>query len=1087
MNTLINGSLNLPHLNSPQQLDKEVTVLESAPEILDIPTPDMSVIELNDNAETLLCQTFFNYSMFCLILSVNLYICICTPTPLNGSIHGCFPTTLPSMNDNSHHPLNNINYGETDPGKVLNDIRITNIERLIIGQLNINSLRNKIDSLKLLMKGNIDILIITETKLDDTFPNQQFYVDGYNPPFRINRTNNAGGVIIYVRGDIPAIELKRHPPPRNIEGIFFEVNLRKTKWLVFGGYNPDKHTINNFLGQLGPILDFYMPIYDNFLLLGDFNSEMCEPAMITFCETYSLINLIKEPTCFKNPLNPSSIDLILTNRPRIFQNSTTVETGLSDHHMLTITVMRKFFQKQTPTTILYRNYKNFDQHFFRNELLKEIYNVHQGKVNCATLEKIVIKHLDRYAPIKKKYVRANNSPYMNKTLSKAVMNRSRLRNIFTRNPTPENKSNYNKYRNYCTGLFRKEKRAYYNNLDPKFITDNKKFWKTVKPLFSEKHFSNNKITLIEGEEIIHNDREIAEKFNSYFANVVENLGIEGFTTYDFSYNPELDYISNIVHKFKNHPSILKIKEKVIIDEQFYFLPVEESIIIDKINFLDKRKPAPFNNIPTKVLVENGDIFSPVITNMYNESVYNSNFPNTLKIGDITPVHKKDERTLKENYRPVSVLPPISKIFEKIMFDQLSTYIDKYLSPFLFGFRQGHSTQNCLSIMLEKWKKAMDSSKLAGGLLTDLSKAFDCLNHELLIAKLEAYGFNNSSLKYIYSYLSDRKQRTKVNNTLSEWCNVFFGVPQGSILGPLLFNIYINDIFLFVDKCNIANYADDTTPYTVDSTMKGLLNSLEKDINTLIKWFRINYLKLNGDKCQLLISNHNNGIKIKVDDEIIECKNSVKLLGITLDNKLNLNDHVSKLCKKAGQKLHALARVSNFMSQDKLRILMKAFIESQFGYCPLIWMFHNRTLNNRINRIHESALRLVYKDTRLSFKELLYKDNSFSIHHRNLQKLVTEVYKAKNNISPTPMKQIFQDREIPYDLRKLNTIQTFNIHSVYNGAETISHRGPKTWALVPDEIKKCGHLEEFKSKIKNWEPIGCECRLCKIYIKDLGFI
>ena len=144
-----------------------------------------------------------------------------------------------------------------------------------------------------------------------------------------------------------------------------------------------------------------MPIYDNFLLLVDFNSEMCEPAMINFCETYNLINLIKEPTCFKNPLNPSSIDLILTNRPRIFQNSTTVETGLSDHHMLTITVMRKFFQKQTPTTILYRNYKNFDQHFFRNELLKEIYNVHQGKVNCVTLEKIVIKHLDRYAPIKK--------------------------------------------------------------------------------------------------------------------------------------------------------------------------------------------------------------------------------------------------------------------------------------------------------------------------------------------------------------------------------------------------------------------------------------------------------------------------------------------------------------------------------------------------------------------------------------------------------------------------------------------------------------------------------------------------------------
>ena len=176
-----------------------------------------------------------------------------------------------------------------------------------------------------------------------------------------------------------------------------------------------------------------------------------------------------------------------------------------------------------------------------------------------------------------------------------------------------------------------------------------------------------------------------------------------------------------------------------------------------------------------------------------------------------------------------------------------------------------------------------------------------------------------------------------------------------------------------------------------------------------------------------------------------------------------------------------------MCKDKLRTLMKAFIESQFGYCPLTWMFHSRTLNKRINTIHERALRLIYKDTDLTFEELLRKDNSFSIHHRNLQRLATEVYKAKNNLSPILMKQIFQDRNIPYDLRNLNTLQTSNVRSVYNGTETVSFRGPKTWALVPIEIKNCESLENFKSRIKNWEPIGCECRLCKVFIKDLGFI
>ena len=414
-------------------------------------------------------------------------------------------------------------------------------------------------------------------------------------------------------------------------------------------------------------------------------------------------------------------------------------------------------------------------------------------------------------------------------------------------------------------------------------------------------------------------------------------------------------------------------------------------------------------------------------------------------------------------------------------------MNKYLSPFLCGFRRGYSTQHCLLAMLEKMKRSLDKNNYAAALLTDLSKAFDCINHGLLIAKLQAYGFDHSSLNYVHSYLSHRKQRTKINNAYSTWAFPDTGAPQGSILGPLLFNIDLNDIFYFIEENDLTNYADDNTPYKTGKCLECILKNLEDDSKILMKWFDDNYFKMNADKCHLLVPKHTDEVFVNISKEIIKGESTVKLLGITIDNKLDINLHVSNICKKASQKLHALTRIAPYMQTRKLIVLMKAFIETQFNYCPLVWMFHNRTMNNRINSIHERALKVAYGDYESSFEQLLMKDNSVSIHHRNLQRLATEIFKIKNNLAPLFMNEIFCDSTPPYNLRNNATLRTSNIKSVYNGSETISHRGPQIWALVPDSIKCSKSLVEFKIKIKQWKPEGCTCRLCKTYIPQLGFI
>ena len=262
-------------------------------------------------------------------------------------------------------------------------------------------------------------------------------------------------------------------------------------------------------------------------------------------------------------------------------------------------------------------------------------------------------------------------------------------------------------------------------------------------------------------------------------------------------------------------------------------------------------------------------------------------------------------------------------------------------------------------MVERWKNAVDKGKVFGALLTDLSKAFDCLPHELIIAKLNAYGFNLPALKLMHSYLSHRKQRTKVNHTNSSWEEILFDVLQGSIPGPILFNIFLSELFYVISDTDFSSYADGNTIYDSGNNINEVISSLKESAEKLFQWFSHNQMKGNTDKCHLTVST-DEPIEIRVGESLIKSSTCEKLLGVKIDNKLNFDTHVKGLCKKANNKLRALARATPYMSLEN-KLLINSSFNAQFNYCPLIWMLHKRSNKVKIKHLHERCLRLIYND------------------------------------------------------------------------------------------------------------------------------
>ena len=295
---------------------------------------------------------------------------------------------------------------------------------------------------------------------------------------------------------------------------------------------------------------------------------------------------------------------------------------------------------------------------------------------------------------------------------------------------------------------------------------------------------------------------------------------------------------------------------------------------------------------------------------------------------------------------------------------------------------------------------------------------------------------------------------------------------------------VSDRGLSMDQ--VCNIADDTTPYACNSSIKTLLSNLENDVASAVMWFDANYMKLNESKCHFILATHSSQhYWIKVGEQVIWESHIEKLLGIIVDKTLRFNQHVTKLCKEASGKVTALKRLINIVPMERKKILMNSFVESQFSYCPLIWMFFDsRRLNTRINRIHERALRIVYKDYESTFDDLLVKNESVCVHHRNIQFVAIEMFKVKNGLASKMMMDLFKFKQY----RNKRSFIIPYVKTEYMGKLSLRYFGPVVWEIMlPERFKSIKLLENFKKDIKKWVPDNCPCRLCKHYVASVGFI
>ena len=714
-------------------------------------------------------------------------------------------------------------------------------------QLHINELRSLIS----LLDHPFSVIGISETKIRNE-PLKNIQIPGY--VFHgIESTTNCGGCGFYIRNDLDfSIRKKLNKTSNNVaESFFCEISLKNRKILVGVLYR--HHTsINNFVDN------FFSDILQKItkeknkscIIMGDFNCDLLKiddhddiNYFYNMLTSHSFRPLVLQPTRVTSK-SSTLIDNIFTNDMSLSSVGGNITSSISDHfsQFCTLDVYEK--NKKIKKNIKGRSFKNFNNEEFKNELLKIDWNTMLNGLSVnEQVEKFLDKInflLDELAPVRtltKKENELRQNPWLTNGILKSMSLRDKKYKKFlcAKNPALKQQifDNFKTRRNLINSLVRNAKIKYYQDFFSEYSKNAKKTWEGIRDILkvSTKNKINPKKLTHQGVEI-KDLRKMASTFNDFFVNIgntVENKIPKGRKNYR-------DFLKNSIQN------------------TIFLSPVSDEEIFDMLRNINSKKSCGPNNIPSNLLKINAENFVLPLKIMINQSFAEGIFPNCLKSAQICPIYKKGSADIRENYRPISLLSNLSKIFERAMHHRVYNFLESNDSFFdqQFGFRKKHSTSHAILNIVEEIRKNLDNKTYSCGVFVDLEKAFDTVNHKILLKKLDHYGIRDISNNWFESYLSNRKQYVQLENEKSGYLNITCGVPQGSILGPLLFIIYINDMHDAFEFCKVYHFADDTNLLYSHKNLKTLRKNINKDLDTLFDWLCANRLSLNVSKTEFII-------------------------------------------------------------------------------------------------------------------------------------------------------------------------------------------------------------------------------------------